>query len=461
VYKIDLKSKVPLHTQLYNELKNDIIENLQVGEKLPSIRKMVDMYNLSKTTVQNAYMQLYAEGYVESYPKSGYFVSDINYSEFNTNTKENPADIREYKEYLYDFSPARLHKSTFPTKTFKRVMNKTISDELDFGKYNDGQGEEGLRKEIIKYLASSRGVNAHYDQVVITSGFSESLNIITRLFQKDISDFAIENPGYRITKIIFEAFGYSVYPIDTNSDGIDIEKLYESNARIVYLTPSHQYPKGVTIPIANRLKLLEWARQKDAYIIEDDYDSELSYINKPIPSMQGLDSDGRVIYLGTFSKSLSPAMRLAYMVLPIKQAKAFQNFFDITFSTVSLPIQKAMEIFLQEGYYDRHLRKIRTLNKKKHDLMKECLDKNLGNMIRYESYGGGLSLVVNPTIPFEMEKLKQEIEKEKLKISFISKDVDSDFEAIRLGFGGFLLEDIPKAIECFSSIWMRCCLEKL
>lgn len=457
MYKIDLNSKTPLHAQLFSELKNDIISNLNVGDKLPSIRKMVSLYNISKTTVESAYSQLYAEGYVASYPKSGYFVSDIIYKEFKTKSIQNAADIKQKYEYCYDFSPARLHKDTFPKKTFKRVMNKAIDENLDFGKYNDGQGEEGLRKEIVKYLQTSRGVNAHYDQVVITSGFSDSLSIVTRLFQNDINDFAIENPGYRIARIVFSSYGYKVHPIDVNSDGIDIAKLYHSKARIVYLTPSHQYPKGVTIPIKNRLKLIEWANEVDGYILEDDYDSELNYINKPIPSLQGLDKNGRVIYLGTFSKSLSPAMRLSYIVLPIKEAKAFQKFFDITFSKVSLPIQKAMELFLKEGYYDRHLRKIRTLNKRKHDCMKECLEIELKDTFKVASFGAGLSIVIKPkNNSFDMEKFKEEVQKEKLKISFVTKDVDSDFEAIRLGFGGFTLDDIPKAIEVFSGVWMRC-----
>jgi GntR family transcriptional regulator/MocR family aminotransferase len=458
MYKIDNDLNTPLHIQLYEELKNDIINNLSVGDKLPSIRKMVSLYNVSKTTVESAYSQLYAEGYVESYPKSGFFVSDIKYKDFETKFKENASDIRSKDEYLYDFSPARLHKDTFPLKTFKRVMNKAINETLDFGKYTDGQGEEGLRKEIIEYLKTSRGVNAHYDQVVVTSGFSDSVNIVTRLFKSQIKDFAIENPGYRITRTIFSEYGYKIHSIDVNEDGIDIDTLYKSKARIVYLTPSHQYPKGVTIPIKNRLKLIEWANSVDGYILEDDYDSELNYINKPIPSLQGLDNNGRVIYLGTFAKSLSPAMRVAYVVLPVKEAKAFQNFFDITFSKVSLPVQKAMEIFLQEGHYDRHLRKIRTLNKRKHDLMKECLEKELKETFKIESFGAGLSIVINPNVPFDMDRFKAEVKKEKLKISFVTKDVVSDFEAIRLGFGGFTMEEIPKAIEVLKKIWMRCML---
>lgn len=456
MYKIDNELSTPLHIQLYEEIKNDIMNNLKVGDKLPSIRKMVSLYNISKTTVESAYSQLYAEGYVESYPKSGFFVSDIKYKDFEIKSKEKASDIRIKHEYLYDFSAARLHKDTFPLKTFKRIMNKAIDENMDFGKYADGQGEEGLRKEIIQYLKTSRGVNAHYNQVVITSGFSDSVNIVARLLRNEIDDFAIENPGYWIARTIFSEYRFKVHLIDINENGIDIDKLYRSKARIVYLTPSHQYPKGVTIPIKNRLKLIEWANSVDGYILEDDYDSELNYINKPIPSLQGLDNNGRVIYLGTFAKSFSPAIRLSYLVLPIKQAKAFQNFFDITFPKVSIPIQKAMEIFLQEGHYDRHLRKIRTLNKRKHDMMKECLKKELKDSLVIEGYGAGLSIVINPKLSFDMKKFQTLLLEEKLKVTFVHKNADCDFEAIRLGFGGFLLEKIPQAVAVFAGVWMRC-----
>jgi GntR family transcriptional regulator/MocR family aminotransferase len=459
MYKIDINSKIPLHTQLYEELKKDILYNFKAGDKLFSIRKMASIYNLSKTTIESVYSQLYAEGYIDSYPKKGFFVSDIKYKDFKVYTHKDSLNIRIKKDFLFDFTPTRLHKDTFPLKTFKRVLNKAIDELLDFGKYSDGQGEEGLRKEIVKYLEVSRGVTSHHDQVIITNGFNNSLGIAARLLQNSFQEVAIENPGYNIARNILLSYGYSVFKVPVESDGIDIDALYASKARLVYLTPSHQYPKGVTIPIANRLKLLDWADKVNGYIFEDDYDSELSYINKPIPSLQGLDDNGRVIYMGTFAKSLSPTLRLAYMVLPISLAKEFQSLFDSNFAEVSLPIQKAMELFLKEGYYDRHLRKLRTVNKRKHDLMKKCLEEYLKDTFCFESFGAGLSLIINPTLPFDMEKFKNEVQEEKINLYFASNCSGGDWEAIRLGFGGFNLDDIPNAIEALSKVWLRCLKE--
>uniref|UniRef100_UPI0040472BBC MocR-like pyridoxine biosynthesis transcription factor PdxR n=1 Tax=Aliarcobacter sp. TaxID=2321116 RepID=UPI0040472BBC len=308
MYIIEPNTKTPLHIQLYSELKKDIIENLNIGDKLPSIRKISSLYNLSKNTVESAYNQLYAEGYIDSIPKSGYIVSDNIYKEF---TPKNSIIVQKDLEeiiYKYDFAPARLSKDSFPLKLWKRVFNKVIDESIDFGAYPNGKGELGLREEIAKYLISSRGVKCHANQVIISNGFGDSMGLLAKMLKDNHKLFAMENPGYHIASQIFENYGYTIDKININENGICLKELNKSNAKIVYVTPSHHYPTGVSIPIANRLKLLEWANTNEGIIIEDDYDSELSYSNRPIPSLQGLDNNQRVVYLGTFSKSLSPAL---------------------------------------------------------------------------------------------------------------------------------------------------------
>lgn len=214
------------------------------------------------------------------------------------------------------------------------------------------------------------------------------------------------------------------------------------------------------MPISNRLKLLSWAKEKDALIIEDDYDSELSYVNRPIPSLQGLDNNDRVVYLGTFSKSLSPALRVSYMVLPNHLIPIYQNLFDVNVSRVSLIIQKTLELFMSEGHWDRHLRKIRTINRKKHNLMKSSLEEKLGNTMRIESQGGGLAILINPVVKFDWHKLKQEAEKQKIKLYFAKQMSGGEWEAIRMGFGGFNEDEIVEAINLFSMIWHQCLLQR-
>ena len=209
------------------------------------------------------------------------------------------------------------------------------------------------------------------------------------------------------------------------------------------------------MPISNRIELLKWANKNNAIIIEDDYDSELNYVNKPIPSLQGLDRDETVVYLGTFSKSLSPVLRISYMVLPIYLAMEYQKLFDVYFAKVSLPLQKTMELFLKDGYYDKHLRKVRAVNKRKHDLMKNYLKIFLKNSFNIENDGGGLSIAINPTLKFDFNKFKQLAISEKINIYFASNTSGGDWEAIRLGFGGFKEDEIENAIKAFSIIWEK------
>ncbi|WP_415251041.1 PLP-dependent aminotransferase family protein [Sulfurimonas sp.] len=453
MYLIDQSSKTALHIQLYEEIKNDIILHCSVGDKLPSIRKVASTYNLSKTTVESAYRQLYAEGYVDSIPKSGYVVIDTYFDGFESTQINTPTLETKKTEYKYDFFPARLSKDSFPLKLWKRLFAKAIDDSLDFGAYHDGQGELGLRNEIAKYIIKSRGVKCTPKQIIICGGFSDSMELLAKMVKNKYSNFAIENPGYHIARSVFEAYDYKIDKIGVHTNGIDINALESSDAKLVYITPSHQYPTGVSIPISNRLKLLEWAKREDGLIIEDDYDSELSYINRPIPSLQGLDKHDKVVYLGTFAKSLSPALRVSYMVLPHHLLPTYKENFDSHFPRVALTTQKTLELFMAEGHWERHLRKIRTINKKKHNLMRDLLKQKLGTSMKILSQGAGLSILIHPTIPFDLDKLKNLAEESKLKIYFAKERSGGDFEAIRMGFGGFSEEEIVLAVEAFVGVW--------
>jgi GntR family transcriptional regulator/MocR family aminotransferase len=455
LYIINQKSKVPLHIQLFNEVKKDIICNLKIGDKLQSIRKVATTYNLSKNTVQNAYSQLYAEGYIDSYTRSGYYVSDMNYEKLSPAIikKENENENKNNIQYKYNFFPVRLSKDTFPLKLWKRLSSKALDESLDFGTYLDGQGELGLRQQIAKYLINSRAVNCDASNIVVCNGFPEAMGIVAKMLHNKHSSLAIESPGYSITKKVFEDYGYDIENIAINENGLELEQLAKAQSRLVYITPSHQYPTAVTMPISNRLKLLKWAKQTNAFIIEDDYDSELSYVNRPIPSLQGLDNNDRTIYFGTFSKSLSAALRVCYIVLPSFLTKIYQASYDSHFPKVSLSTQKTLELFLKGGHYEKHIRKIRTLNRKKHNILKQNLQKYLKNTFKFETQGSGLSILINPTVAFDMQKLKDLAIKNEIKLYFASDITNGQWQAIRMGFGGFLEDEIEEAVNAFSKIW--------
>ncbi len=451
MYKLNSNLKVPLHIQLYNELKEDILNNLKVGDKLPSIRKVATLYNISTTTVENAYSQLYAEGYIESIPKKGYFVSDLIDIPF-----KKPKDIKvkeETKEYIYDFSPTAHHKSYFPKKIYKRLSNQVLKEDIDFSRYIDGRGDIGLREAIANYLISSRGLNAKASNIVITSSFIDSMSIIAKLLKPKFSKFAIEDPGYYITENIFKEYGYKIAKVALKNNSINLEEFKKSGAKLVYITPSHQYPTGGVMPISKRQKLLQYINRVEGYIIEDDYDSELNYTSRPIPALAGLDRSDSVIYSATFAKALSPAIRVAYLHLPDSILKLYLNSYDSHFSRVSITTQKVLERFIKDGYFDRHLRKIRTINRKKHNLMLETLHKELKNNFEVLSSGAGLAILIYPTKPFNWEKFFKLLEQNRVKIYLASMCNLGGFEAIRLGFGSFDLDEIPKAIKKFSTIF--------
>ena len=456
MYLLDENSKKPLHIQLYEAIKEDIISNHNIGDKLPSIRKVATLYNLSKTTVESAYSQLYAEGYIESRPKSGYYVCELYFDKFKKETSTPKYVNRPQKHYLYDFFPAQLHKDDFPLKLWKRISNKVLTNSVDFGSYPDGQGEYLLRSEIANYLQNSRGVCCDAKHIIITHGFIDSMELLAKLIQNRYQHFAQEIPGYHIAYKIFDSYGYKIHPIEVDKNGLDIEVLKQSQAQIVYITPTHQYPTGATMPISNRLKLIQHIQSINGLIIEDDYDSELNYHNRPIPSLQGLDRGDNVVYLGTFAKALSPALRVGYMVVPPWILSLFQKSYDSHFARVSLSTQLTMAHFMKEGHWERHISRIRILNKKRHNAMKEALNKYLSKSFNIVAQGAGLAILITPSQKdFDWQKLKFLAEEAKIKIYLAKERSGGDFEAVRMGFGGFKIEEIDEAVKAFAKVWEK------
>ncbi|XOB63688.1 PLP-dependent aminotransferase family protein [Campylobacterota bacterium DY0563] len=454
MYKIDQNIEKPIYIQLYEAIKEDIKNNLKAGEKLPSIRKMTLEYKISKNTVQTAYNQLYAEGYIESIPQSGYFVSEDLYENFEKEENEELNNNLCEELIKYDFYPACLSDDIFPKKTWLRLYNKVLKSDLNMGIYHDKQGDFELREEISKYLANSRDVNCNIENIVLTSGFADSMFLISTILKNKIKSIAFETPSYRVARKVFEQYNFKIEEIPIDKCGIKLSSLKKSEADLLYLTPSHQYIYGITTPIAKRIEIINWAKENNAYIVEDDYDSELSYNNRPIPAMQGINNNQQVIYTGTFSKSLSPSIRVAYLVLPNKLLEIYKKEFDYPFSNIPIDIQKTLALFMREGFWDRHLRKVRTQNKKKHDILKEKITSLLKNDVEILRDGSGLNILVKPLVNIDLNKLQNECQKEYIKI--YSRDITPNGKAISMGFGGLKEKDINVAMILFKKIWDKC-----
>lgn len=412
---LDAAADAPLYRQIYHQLKQDILSGaLPQGMRLPSIRALARDLRAGRNTVENAYAQLVLEGYVSVLPRSGYRVNVI---QRDLHAPEGPAaqgcGKAEHREepagHLpdYDFHYGNLDAATFPYVVWRKLLfavmegartGRVASDGMHV--YGDAHGDLRLRTELAASLYRSRGVRCTAEQVVMCSGLQPSIMAVTRLLRREydeaeqVPQVALEDPAYIGARRAYECFGFRTVPIPVNGDGIDVAALRASSARVVHIAPSHQFPTGAVMPICRRMEVLNWATEHGAWIVEDDYDSELRYDGRPIPSLQSIDRHGRVIYTGTFSKTLSPGMRMSYMVLPEQLAERFRTVFAGFQCTVPWLEQAVLARFMAEGHWERHLRRICLAKKRKHDVFVGMATRLMGDGVRIHGHNAGLHLLL-------------------------------------------------------------------
>ena len=383
IIPLDGQGKTPMYEQIYRYMKKEIRQgNLKAKGRLPSTRALAEHLKVSRSTTQLAYEQLLSEGYIESVPCKGYFVSAIDeLVEVQENFPGTFVALEEKKAKgdVVDFSPRGIDLDSFPFNTWRKISkNILVDDNKALFLNGDPQGEYALRESIRNYLHSARGVRCSADQIIVGAG-NEYLLMLLSLVLGPGKVIAMENPTYRQAYRVFVSQGYQVIPVDMDKSGMDIRMLEErerkglsqaGEAQIAYVMPSHQHPTGIVMPVKRRQELLAWAGRKEGrYLIEDDYDSEFRYKGKPIPALQGMDREGKVIYIGTFSQSIAPAIRIGFLVLPpalMAEYKGKAGFFS---STVSRIDQNILYQFLTEGHYERHLNRMRSVYKAKHDCL--------------------------------------------------------------------------------------------
>lgn len=384
---LNIKSGKTLYEQIYEYLKEEILTGkIHCGERLPSTRMLAKSLEISRSTAQLAYEQLLSEGYIEAIPYKGYFVSEIEdlyHLEIEGLQKEESLPQKSL-EYSYNFTPNGIDLEHFPYATWRKLNKEVLQEERELFHLGDAKGEEELRRVIATYLYQARGVNVKPKQIIIGAGNDYLLMLLSRMLGTQYR-MAMESPTYLHAYHIFEHLGYECCTVSMDKYGMKIEELQKSGADIAYVMPSHQYPLGIVMPIKRRQELLQWAAEKEnRYIIEDDYDSEFRYVGKPIPSLQGSDMQQRVIYIGTFSKSIAPAIRISYLVLPKSLLERYEQVGRCFSCTVSKIDQRVLQLFMERGYYERHLNKMRALYKNKHDLLLsyikriKCIKKVLG-----------------------------------------------------------------------------------
>ncbi len=465
--QVNHSSQQPVYQQIYEQIKQDILMGkLPIGTKITSTRVLAKELQIGRNTVENAYTQLVLEGYLTNVPSSGYVVNNLQFdlnpkpSERLSKHKTTVVDSNHGMESIkYNFQHGNLDAVNFPNKLWRKYLTDVLdgTDTQQVHSYGDVKGDIELRIQLKEYLYHSRGVNCRPEQIVICSGTQSALEIMIKIFPYAKKQVAMEEPCYNGASIIFRSNGFEILPIPVYEDGIGINDLSLSSARMVHIAPSHQFPMGAVMPIHKRIQLLNWAQEGGNIIIEDDYDSEFRYNGRPIPSLQSIDENERVVYVGTFSKCLSPGLRMAYLILPEWLLKKYEEKFIGYQCTVPLIEQRIMAKFIADGHWEKHVRKICLAHKKKHDILIHAIKDTIGDKVRIHGHQAGLHILLEFLDGQREEDLTRKALQDKVKVCpvspfWLNKDNYSN-NALVLGYGMISEDDIPKAVKVLSKAW--------
>jgi GntR family transcriptional regulator/MocR family aminotransferase len=513
-FKLDFSSNIPLYKQLYEKTRNAILEGkFTKGQRLPGTRSLASELKISRNTVALAFDQLLIEGYITGQTGSGTYVSEIPDNFFDParkpfrigkekdkldsansiskkesaeianglseiNLKEQPDKpfvnklkksagpmelISRYRnlDEIIPFQNGIPSFTEFPFKAWQRLINQTAQafPSLHLG-YGEAAGYKPLREAIANYLKKFRAVNCTGDQIVIINGTQQGLDLISRVLLKSGSIVWLEDPGYfgaRGAMIFADA---EISPCPADKEGIDLEYSSKNNPKpdLIFTTPSHQFPLGLVMSISRRLNLLQYASRNGCWIIEDDYDSEFRYFGSPLPSLQGLDQFKKVLYLGTFSKVLFPGLRIGYLVLPDREMR------DLFATAKSLmdrqnPIfeQIVLTRFIEEGYFTRHLRKMRMLYKQRQDILISEINKELKGIVKAESSPAGMHIIAWLPKKANDKKIAEEAVKKGIIVRPLSEYSIKFFQnpGLLLGYTAFEKTQIKKGIQELKKILLK------
>ncbi|MGN0167289.1 MAG: PLP-dependent aminotransferase family protein [Acetatifactor sp.] len=457
-----------LYEQIYEHIKKEIRDGkLLAGERLPSTRSLAEYLQVARSTVDYAYGQLLDEGYIEARPYRGYFVCHMEELLQLEETGEGFSDVmcRAATEqavagavrYDCDFSPYDIDMSGFPFSVWKKITRNVLSDaNSDLFSRGQSQGDYELRETISRYLHSSRGVNCKPEQIIVGAGNDYLLLLLEKILGRHVR-IAMENPTYIRSYRLFRSFAYPVVTVDMDESGMQTGQLEAADVRLAYVMPSHQFPMGTVMPIRRRLELLKWADGgEDRYLIEDDYDSEFRFHGKPIPALQATDEHGKVIYIGTFSKAIAPAIRISFMVLPEKLLERYRRDCAFYSCTVSRIDQSILNAFIRDGYFERHLNKMRKIYRTKHDLLLELL-RPFRNHFDISGENAGLHLVLTAREDIAEQELVRRAAEKGVKVYGLSDCMVAERErtaAILLGFGGMTEEQLIEGVGRLKEAWL-------
>ena len=453
-----------LYQQIYEHIRQEIREGkLLAGERLPSTRSLAEYLQVARSTVDYAYDQLLSEGYIEAKPYKGYFVCRLE-GIFTMEQREmtEPEVVRPDSEedgiqVQIDFSPYGIDMTGFPFGVWKRITKNILNDSnSELFAQGEPQGDYDLRMTISRYLHSSRGVNCRPEQIIVGAGNDYLLLLLEKILGRHVG-IAMENPTYKRAYRIFQSFAYRIYTVDMDDKGMRADKLFRLPVRAAYVMPSHQYPTGAVMTIGRRAELLRWAeKEPDRYLIEDDYDSEFRYRGKPIPSLQSSDKRGKVIYIGTFSKAIAPAIRVSYMVLPESLLEVYRRDCSFYSCTVSRIDQRILNEFIRDGYFERHLNKMRMHYRAKHDLLLAELEP-FKKAFTISGEDAGLHLLLTAKGAVTEAQLLSAATEAGVKVYGMSENMvetDAPKATILLGFGSVSEPEMKEGLHRLQKAWL-------
>lgn len=455
ILELNNNSSTPLYVQLYQSIKSDITTGaIKAGERLPSLRSLSQSLGISITTVQLAYNQLLVEGYTVSRPQSGYYVSQTFHAGPGFSSS---ADISIAKNFSADKddSPYIHDSCCFDFNKWKKCSSAVFNQYANRLLYeSDPQGEKILRSEISKYLYSSRGVKCSPKQIVIGAGTQQITGQLCRILDKlEISHVSLESPGYLPVQNMFRDNGFAISHIPVHKDGIDISRLPVNISSAVYVSPSNQFPTGAVMPAGRRYQLLEWVKTNDSIIIEDDYDSELRYFGKPVPALQSLDSTDSVVYLGSFSSTLFPAIKISYMVLPPAIIGIFDQIRGRYTQTCSKAEQLTLALFMEKGFYNTGIKKLRNLYSQKLQASLLALSRYGHGKVKAVDTQSGINLILRIRSSKNAEELCSIAKSIGVHMVPVADISDQETSALIFYYNSIPLKEIDGIVKALMSLW--------
>lgn len=450
----------PLYVQIYQQIKQQIQNGTLPDQyRLPSKRQLAAQMKISVNTVNTAYSQLVSEGFLTVQPQKGFFVCQLDTLVQNQLPKKENAIPPQQDSYLVDFSFNDVARDKFPFHNWRKAMNQCFNEyDPDLLTCTPPQGDYKLRQAIATYLYRARGVNCTAEQVIIGAGNDNLLQMLSYILDSSCI-IGMENPVYHKAMQFFQRMGHTVKSFPIDERGMRIEPLEAYDHMAVYVTPSHQFPLGITMPINRRIKLLNWAQEGvERYIIEDDYDSDFRYNARPIPALQSLDQNGKVIYLGTFSKSIAPSLRISYMVLPPALLHRYLEQYLYFQSAVSRFEQAVLCEFITSGQFETHLNRMRKLYRTRSQELIQALAV-FGDQLLISGERAGLHLAVQLKNGLTEQQMCQRAATEGVKVYPISPyfngAVPKEHQSkVLLGFGALTSEQIANGVTLLKDAWL-------